>query len=302
MQGGMVSQPPLLPTSDAPELAGHEARRLPPGVDQPTQPDPVSLFERLRWELDADHARQARQLDALWAETARLVSELTASSAAVAPVRRIPQPQAVPLVVLEQIRNARSDVALIHLEIGRITRNSTELTMLTKLRALERDVDLRVIYSPELLIHPIVRKNVARQLEAGAKVRATPAPTIQMFLCDGRSAVLTRLARSGPRHAVLVRESTLVGVLYMLFDAWWAEAKDASLYLADSAADPLAGVSCEERVLLQLLGDGLTDETVAQQLGISVRTVRRRVATLLRELKADSRFQAGVLVTRRGWL
>lgn len=297
-----MSQPSLRPSSDPLELAGNEVRRLPPGAGQTTQADPVSLFERLRWELDADHARQTRQLEALWAETARLVSELTASPAAAAPVKRIPQPHAVPLVVMEQIRNAKSDVALIHLETGHIIRNSTELTMPTKLRALERGIDLRVLYPPKLLIHPILRQNVARQLEAGAKVRTTPAPTIQMLLCDGRSAVLSLLARGGSRHAVLVRESTLVGVLYLLFDAWWAQAKDAALYLADSSANPSADVSGEERVLLQLLGDGLTDETVAHQLGISVRTVRRRVATLLRQLKADSRFQAGVLVARRGWL
>lgn len=297
-----MSQPSVLPSSDALGLTGHEAHRLLPRAGQTTHADPVSLFERLRWELDADHARQTRQLEALWAETARLVSDLAASSAATTPVRRIPQPHAVPLVVMEQIRNAKSDVALIHLEVGHTTRNSTELTMPIKLRALERGIDLRVIYPPTLLIHPIVRQNVAQQLEAGAKVRTTPAPTIQMFLCDGRSAVLTRSARSGARHAVLVGESMLVGVLYMLFDAWWAEAKEAAPYLTDSSASPLAEVSCEERVLLQLLGDGLTDETVAHQLGVSVRTVRRRVATLLRQLKADSRFQAGVLVTRRGWL
>jgi DNA-binding NarL/FixJ family response regulator len=35
---------------------------------------------------------------------------------------------------------------------------------------------------------------------------------------------------------------------------------------------------------------------------MSLRTVRRRVAEVMAELGADSRFQAGVEATRRGWL
>ena len=38
------------------------------------------------------------------------------------------------------------------------------------------------------------------------------------------------------------------------------------------------------------------------KLGLSLRTVRRRVADLMTELGADSRFQAGVEAARRGWL
>ena len=41
---------------------------------------------------------------------------------------------------------------------------------------------------------------------------------------------------------------------------------------------------------------------IARTLGISLRTTRRRVAALMAELGADSRFQAGVEAVRRGWL
>ena len=45
-----------------------------------------------------------------------------------------------------------------------------------------------------------------------------------------------------------------------------------------------------------------TGPELAQALGVSLRTVRRRVAHLLIELGVDSRFQAGVEAARRGWL
>ncbi|HEX5861291.1 MAG TPA: helix-turn-helix domain-containing protein, partial [Nocardioides sp.] len=56
------------------------------------------------------------------------------------------------------------------------------------------------------------------------------------------------------------------------------------------------------RFLLQQLAAGAKDEQIARVLGISLRTVRRRVADLLSELGVDTRFQAGAEAVRRGWL
>ena len=58
----------------------------------------------------------------------------------------------------------------------------------------------------------------------------------------------------------------------------------------------------DQRLLLGQLAGGAKDEQIARALGLSVRTVRRRVADLLDELGADSRFQAGVEAVRRGWM
>ena len=47
---------------------------------------------------------------------------------------------------------------------------------------------------------------------------------------------------------------------------------------------------------------GLKDEAAARQLGVSLRTVHRRTSVLMAELDARTRFQAGLLAARRGWL
>jgi DNA-binding NarL/FixJ family response regulator len=47
---------------------------------------------------------------------------------------------------------------------------------------------------------------------------------------------------------------------------------------------------------------GLTDEVLAARLGVSLRTCRRHVANVFELLGAESRFQAGVLATARGWV
>ncbi len=63
-----------------------------------------------------------------------------------------------------------------------------------------------------------------------------------------------------------------------------------------------SGPSDSERLLLRLLSLGAKDEAAARHLGVSVRTVRRMIADLMRRMDARSRFQAGILAAERGWL
>jgi len=49
------------------------------------------------------------------------------------------------------------------------------------------------------------------------------------------------------------------------------------------------------RTILELLVLGMTDETVAARLGMSVRTCRRHIAHAFDRIGARSRFQAGAL-------
>nr|WP_256332725.1 hypothetical protein [Streptomyces sp. 2131.1] len=61
-------------------------------------------------------------------------------------------------------------------------------------------------------------------------------------------------------------------------------------------------VTDEDRELRTMLSSGLKDEAMARRLEIHVHTVRRRISRLMRELKAETRFQAGVQAAMRGWL
>jgi DNA-binding NarL/FixJ family response regulator len=62
------------------------------------------------------------------------------------------------------------------------------------------------------------------------------------------------------------------------------------------------GLTSQERVLLVLLSQGMTDEVAARRLGLSLRTVRRMMADLMDRLGAKSRFEAGMRASQRGWL
>jgi DNA-binding NarL/FixJ family response regulator len=102
---------------------------------------------------------------------------------------------------------------------------------------------------------------------------------------------------------VVVEGGPLVDLLCAAFEAVWADSVEVPV--SDSlqgAAPPDRGPGKDDRALLALLGSGAKDETIARELGMSERTLRRRSADLLRRLGAANRFQAGVQAVRRGWI
>jgi DNA-binding NarL/FixJ family response regulator len=80
----------------------------------------------------------------------------------------------------------------------------------------------------------------------------------------------------------------------------------ASWHSADPFA-PMSDVSQRLRTqpvrsILASLGEGVKDEVAARKLGLSVRTYRRHVAEIMRDMRATSRFQAGVRAAELGLL
>jgi DNA-binding NarL/FixJ family response regulator len=57
-----------------------------------------------------------------------------------------------------------------------------------------------------------------------------------------------------------------------------------------------------ERQVLELLAMGLTDETIADRLGVSRRTLTRHVERLMSKAGVDGRFQLGLYAARNGWI
>ncbi|WP_162952712.1 response regulator transcription factor [Streptomyces hundungensis] len=71
---------------------------------------------------------------------------------------------------------------------------------------------------------------------------------------------------------------------------------------ATSAGRRADDVQRRDREILRLMAAGLKDRAVARALGISERTVIRRIQELMTTLDATTRFQAGVRAHDAGWL
>ncbi len=115
----------------------------------------------------------------------------------------------------------------------------------------------------------------------------------------GREAALIPTRFDLPNdQMMIIRQSSVVESLTQLFEALWERA--LVVPGLDSTDAELSAK--DRRLLLDQLARGAKDEQIARALGLSLRTVRRRVAEVLDELEAGSRFQAGVEAVRRGWL
>ncbi len=152
----------------------------------------------------------------------------------------------------------------------------------------------RAIY-PLRALHeaPDVLQARARQ---GEQVRVIDEMPTRMLVIRGTHAILTEPLGFADEPRLLVRQSAIVGALTLLFEAYWDQATALPDLDTRRPRVDLRGS------LLRQLAAGAKDEQIARTLGLSLRTVRRRVADLMIELGADTRFQAGVEAARRGWL
>ncbi|WP_353651318.1 response regulator transcription factor [Nakamurella sp. A5-74] len=78
-----------------------------------------------------------------------------------------------------------------------------------------------------------------------------------------------------------------------------ARAKAALLWhLRDQSPtvdDPTAGLSDQEKIVLELIGDGLTNRQIAERMFLAEKTVKNYVSRLLAKLGMERRTQAAVL-------
>lgn len=89
-----------------------------------------------------------------------------------------------------------------------------------------------------------------------------------------------------------------VGAGRSLLDNRAAAALMAKLRGAAERSDPLSGLTDQERVLLGLLGEGLTNKQIAARMFLAEKTVKNYVSRLLAKLGMERRTQAAVFVSK----
>ncbi|RSS44258.1 LuxR family transcriptional regulator [Streptomyces sp. WAC08241] len=134
--------------------------------------------------------------------------------------------------------------------------------------------------------------------DQGAEFRTVPSLPPRMILVDRAAALVPLDPADTRRGALYLTHPGVVASLLDLFDQVWNRSTPLG---ADTDAPP-GGLTDTERDLLQLIGQGLTDEAAAARLHISPRTSRRMMAALMERLGARSRFEAGLRAAQRGWL
>lgn len=132
----------------------------------------------------------------------------------------------------------------------------------------------------------------------GGQMRTVPLVPIQMIVVDRKTAIVPMDPTKPRAGALEIHTPGTVSALCALFEQVW---EHGTPFGEQPPTDP-NGCTPTERVLLHIIAAGDTDETAARQLGVSLRTVRRMMSSLMERLDATSRFQAGLNAAKRGWL
>ncbi|MFB7560248.1 LuxR family transcriptional regulator [Streptomyces brevispora] len=168
------------------------------------------------------------------------------------------------------------------------------------LATLARGVTQRVVYSRASLEYPGHLKDVVEPcVRAGEQARVLSSVPVKLVIIDDAYALVSLSIKEADVHnsMLVVQPCGLLSALMALFEQSWQNA----LPLHGRTTRP-GGLPPADRRLLWLLAGGASDEAIARELGISRRTLFRRLQILMARLGAANRFQMALQAQRSGWL
>ncbi|MFH8590815.1 helix-turn-helix transcriptional regulator [Streptomyces sp. WAC 06783] len=165
--------------------------------------------------------------------------------------------------------------------------------------AMARNVRMRAIYQDAARNDAATFAYAQWTVARGGEVRTSAVLPPRLLIFDRTTAVVPIDPAHSRQGALCTTAPGIVASLVALFELTWDSAVPLEYPRRRVAGD---GITSGEKELLKLLASGLTDETAARRLGVSLRTVRRQMASLMERLNVTSRFAAGLKAGQRGWL
>ncbi|GAA3007109.1 helix-turn-helix transcriptional regulator [Actinokineospora diospyrosa] len=248
--------------------------------------------------IEALVSRRQQELEGLRAAARELALRLreTPASAESSLVEILEGNDAIQHRLAQLQLGAREDVLIIDAPPylhGTPVQNDQELI------ALGRGVRYRSLYHGPALALPGHYEQMMACIEAGEQARTLASAPMKMMIVDRQIALMpVSFASAETRTRLLVHAAPLVEGLVMCFEALW----DQAAPVLGGTAERTPTLSERDRQVLSLMAAGLKDQAIARALGVAQRTVVRRIGEMMTTLGADTRFQAGLLAARRGWL
>jgi hypothetical protein len=200
-------------------------------------------------------------------------------------------------------RSAQHEVITLVRPPGRVSRlgASSNGESSPQRDARARGVRFRSIVDADFLALPGAIDWICADIRSGEDVRIFPSLPFKLLVADRRIAIIPLSLQQPGSPVLLVRSSSLLDALCVLFDVLWEKAAPIVFNREGSleAGDPSRQWIRDVEDLVPLLAAGMNDKAIAHQLGVSLRTLNRRIGDLSRNLDARSRFQAGWLAALR---
>ncbi len=112
-----------------------------------------------------------------------------------------------------------------------------------------------------------------------------------IVLADGTGREVTLSARVLGARACLDKNASLADLSLAISDA-----------VGSGTGDPIESLTARQREVLRLIVEGLDNAEIAARLGISIRTARSHVSSVLERLGVSNRTQAAVSALRKGMI
>lgn len=158
----------------------------------------------------------------------------------------------------------------------------------------------RLIFETEALDVPGDLAVIKAASGPNTTARVHASLPIKLLAADRSVAVVPLAQGDTTPVGVVVREGALLDALLALFDYVWSTA--VPLRLDDEDEDATAPFGTEDRQLMSMLLAGLTDEAIAAHRGTSVRTVQRKVSSLMAAFHVRTRMQLAWKAAKEGWM
>jgi DNA-binding CsgD family transcriptional regulator/sugar-specific transcriptional regulator TrmB len=160
-----------------------------------------------------------------------------------------------------------------------------------------RRVTIRTTLHDSARRDPLAADYATSLTDAGTEVRTAPLLPPRMLIFDRTTAIVPIDPTNTAQGVLQLTGRGVVASLVTLYEQVWRTAVPLG-----AVARTEHGITGVQRELLQLLAQGHTDSSAANRLGLSERTCRRAMAELMERLGARSRFEAGLLAAREGWI
>lgn len=161
--------------------------------------------------------------------------------------------------------------------------------------AFERGVRFRVVYDPMVFERPDLTRAMLDSVRQGEEARVSTNISTRLLIRDKEEFIIHSSGSSSRSYlAVQLTSPVLAEFINDAFTKIW----ETSLQVSNRKFESGTLLEDDEVQILRLLAAGQKDESVARVLGVSVRTVQRKIQTLQRSFGAASRFQLGAISAR----
>ncbi|GAA1076053.1 response regulator [Nocardiopsis composta] len=205
------------------------------------------------------------------------------------------------------------DEPLVRAGVATILRTDPGIEVVAEAGDGRSAVELALSHRPDVALLD-VRMPVLDGLGAAAELRrAAPGIAVAMLTTFDEDAYVARALEEGasgfllkaadPRELVLGVRAAAEGAAYLsprVARRVIGELRGGRMSRGDAARERVAALTPREREVLALVGEGLSNQAVAERLFLAEGTVKAHVSSVLQALGAANRVQAAIVAYEAG--